>query len=103
MPHWIDAATTQELLPGDKKVIVHRDQAIVIFNLEGQYYAIENSCSHHALPLSEGKVSGNVITCPFHGAQFCLKTGEALCAPARTDLITFKTRVAGNQVQIQID
>ncbi len=103
MPTWIDVAATHELMPGDKKILVHQDRAIAVFNLDGQYYAIEDSCSHHALPLSEGKISGDVITCPFHGAQFCLKTGKALCAPARTDLLTFKTRVEANRVQIAID
>jgi 3-phenylpropionate/trans-cinnamate dioxygenase ferredoxin subunit len=103
MPTWINVATVDELLPGDKKVLIHQDQAIAVFNLEGKYYAIEDSCSHHALPLSEGKVFGHVVTCPFHGAQFCIKTGKALCAPARTDLLTFKTRIEARQIQIAIE
>jgi 3-phenylpropionate/trans-cinnamate dioxygenase ferredoxin subunit len=83
-------------------VMVVNDKAIAIFNIDNQLFAIEDCCTHQGLPLSDGYVEGNQITCPFHGAQFCLKTGDALSPPAFEKLNTFETRIKDNLIQINL-
>lgn len=99
---WHNVIHHQEILPGRPHVVVIQDKAIAVFNLEGEFYAIEDFCPHQGLPLSEGPVEQNEIECPFHGARFCLKTGEVKSPPAWSGLNTFHTRIENSVVQILI-
>ena len=71
----------------------HPPTAKMLFNLDGQYYAIADVCTHDAGQLSGGTVEGDIIVCPRHGARFCIRTGEALSAPAYEPTDTFPVRV----------
>src|SRR5262249_34203705 len=57
-----------------------------LFNVEGTFYAIDNTCTHRGGPLGEGELSGDTVTCPWHGAHFNVKTGAVTVPPARTGL-----------------
>ena len=63
----------------------------------------ENACSHDGGDLSEGEINGSEITCPRHGARFCLKTGEVLCAPAFEDIEAYPIRVVDGRIKIAIN
>ena len=64
------AAKLSELAPGSmKKVVVEGMDDIVVANVGGKIYAMRGVCNHQGGPLSEGELNGNVITCPWHGAQ----------------------------------
>jgi 3-phenylpropionate/trans-cinnamate dioxygenase ferredoxin subunit len=76
---------------------------VLVLNLGGEYYALEDMCSHDHFPLSEGVIEGEVITCTLHGAKFCARTGEVLCAPAYEPVHTFPVRVENNILQIRDD
>ena len=54
---------------------------LAVFNVNGEYYAIENSCPHKGAPLSDGQLCGHVIECSLHGWQFDVRTGECLTVP----------------------
>lgn len=82
MTDWINAGPIDALPDGERKVIAAEDHDILLINSEGVFYAVEDQCSHQALPLADGPIDGDQITCPFHNAEFCLKSGEALSAPA---------------------
>jgi nitrite reductase/ring-hydroxylating ferredoxin subunit len=56
---------------------------LAVFNVNGEYYAIENSCPHKGAPLSDGQLCGYVIECSLHGWQFDVRTGECLTVPDR--------------------
>lgn len=75
---------------------------IAIFNLEGAFYAIEDCCTHQGFPLSDGPIEGDEITCPFHGAKFCIKTGEVTAPPAFEDLPIYEVRIEKGIIQIKI-
>ena len=64
--------------PGQAAIFTVEGQRIALFNVEGTYYAIGDTCTHRFGPLSEGDVQGTKVTCPWHGADFDLKTGAAL-------------------------
>jgi len=67
------------------------------------YYAISYYCSHEAFTLEGGTISNHCITCPYHGAEFDLRSGEALSSPAWEPVRTFPVRVEGETVSIATD
>jgi 3-phenylpropionate/trans-cinnamate dioxygenase ferredoxin subunit len=72
--------------------------AVCLTRVGNEVFAVEDTCTHSEASLSEGEVSGTKIECWLHGAEFDLRTGEALTPPATSALKTFKVEVNGNQV-----
>jgi len=75
---------------------------IALFNVNGAFYAIDDSCTHRGGPLSKGAIEKNTVTCPWHGASFDLASGQALCAPAHAPVGTYNVRVAAGYIEIEI-
>jgi nitrite reductase/ring-hydroxylating ferredoxin subunit len=65
-------------------------------------YAIGDTCTHRGGPLSEGDVQGARVTCPWHGADFDLKTGAALGPPARKGVPSYKVVVEGDDIKVEV-
>ncbi len=103
MADWIAVANSDEFARGDRRVVEAQGTRIVVFNLDGEYYAIEDMCTHDYAPLEGGVIEGNAITCPRHGARFCIKTGEALSPPAYEAITTFPVRVENGVVFVRDD
>ncbi|MFM9015159.1 MAG: non-heme iron oxygenase ferredoxin subunit [Candidatus Nanopelagicus sp.] len=88
-------------LVSGKPVAIEVDGVAVCLTRVGdEVFAVEDTCTHSEASLSEGEVSGTKIECWLHGAEFDLRTGEALTPPATTALKTFKVEVNGNQVVV---
>jgi 3-phenylpropionate/trans-cinnamate dioxygenase ferredoxin subunit len=102
MSEWHNVKACNELPVGEHHVIAINGHPIAVFNLEGEYYAIEDCCTHQSLPLSDGYVDGDEITCPFHGAKFNIKSGEVTAPPAFEDLTTFEVRVQDGMIQVKV-
>ncbi len=96
-------ATIQELRPGRMKLVAVNHQQLVLCNVGGSFYAIENMCSHDGGPLGEGNLQGTRIECPRHGAKFDVTTGEALIFPALAPVTTFAVRVDGDSIEVGIE
>ena len=103
MADWTDVAPTGEIAPGDYRVVDIDDALIAVFNVDGEFYAIEDVCTHDYETLTGGPVRGCEVTCPRHGARFNIKTGEALCAPAYEPVATFRVRVEADMVLVMDD
>ncbi len=103
MNTWIDIAETSAFTKHDRKVIEHQGQSILVLKLNDQYYAMDNQCTHQNFPLEEGMLEDGILTCPYHGAAFCIKTGAVKAAPAFEDLRTYPTRVEKDMVQLLAD
>ena len=101
MNEWITVVRVEGLAPGERRVVSMDDTQIVVFNQDGQYYAIENVCTHDGGHLTGGTVEGDYIVCPRHGARFCLRTGAALSAPAYEPINTFPVRIENGMVQVR--
>lgn len=99
---YVEAAKTEELPVGERLFIEIDDQPIVIFNLDGKLCAIKDECTHDHGPLGEGKLEGNVIVCPRHGARFDICSGKALSTPAFVDTVSYPVRVEGDVIKIGI-
>jgi nitrite reductase (NADH) small subunit len=69
MPKKVKVAKTGDLSPGQGKVFQAEGQTIALFNVDGSFYAIDNTCTHAGGPLGEGGLVGDEVTCPWHGAQ----------------------------------
>lgn len=100
MTDFITVATTDELKPGERLVVEIGRKWIAIFNIEGEYYAIEDVCTHDGGPLVEGELHGCEIECPRHGARFDVRTGKVTAPPALVDVPRYEVRVEGDQVQV---
>ena len=84
------------------KLVEADGQSIAIFNVGGSFYAIDNTCTHRGGPLSEGTLTGDTVTCPWHGAKYNVKTGAVLSPPAPRGVKSYPVRVTGNEVEVQI-
>ena len=103
MSDWVDVATTAELSPGASCVVEVDGVMIAVFNLDGEYYAIEDLCTHDGGELVSGELAGEEIVCPRHGARFNIKTGEVTAPPAYEDVATFPVRVQEGKIQVKDD
>ena len=101
--NWHDVATVGTIQPGGFEVVDIDDIMIAVFNIDGQYYAIEDVCTHDGEELTGGPVEDDEIICPRHGARFCIRTGEALSAPAYEPVPTYPVRIENDKIQVQVD
>jgi 3-phenylpropionate/trans-cinnamate dioxygenase ferredoxin subunit len=102
MPQFIKVAKVSEITSQAPRCVDVGNKRIALFNLDGQICAIDDICTHEGGPLSEGAVEGDEVECPWHGARFNLKTGAACCPPAYEGVSTYKVRVQGDDVEIEI-
>ncbi len=81
MSKLIEIAKTDEIPPGEGRVITVGNREIALFNADGAFYALENTCCHRGGPLGEGALQGNTVTCPWHMWQFELASGACVNSP----------------------
>ena len=103
MSDWVNVGSVEEIPPGTHKVIDVDDVMVAVFNIEGQFYAIEDVCTHDGGILTGGPIAGCIITCPRHGATFDVRSGEALTAPAYEPTASFPVRVEDGMIQVKDD
>ena len=103
MPKTVKIAQTSELSPGTGKVVQADGHSIALFNVEGTFYAIDNTCTHRSGPLGEGALSGDTVECPLHGAHFNVTTGAVTNPPARAGVRSFPVKIEGNDVLVEVD
>jgi len=101
MSDWVTVARVDEFKPGARQIVDVDGSQLVVFNLEGKYYAIEDVCTHDGGQLTGGEIEGDQIICPRHGARFCIRTGAALTAPAYEATATFPVRVENGEIQVR--
>lgn len=101
MAQWIKVATINQI-PKEEAIRVEvGDSQIAIIEHEGAYYAMNNICPHRGGPLHEGPIGDGCISCPWHGWQFDIKTGESPVNPAlKQDC--YPVKVEGNDLYLEI-
>jgi nitrite reductase/ring-hydroxylating ferredoxin subunit len=95
-------ATVQEIPAGQAKKVKVSDKDVALFNVNGTFFAIDDTCPHRGGPLSEGELNGSEVVCPWHGARFNIATGAHLSPPAPRDVTAYKVQIVGNDVQIDV-
>jgi 3-phenylpropionate/trans-cinnamate dioxygenase ferredoxin subunit len=98
----VKITTTDDVGAGRGKSFSLEGKGIALFNVDGTFYAIEDYCTHAGVALGGGWVDGEVVTCPLHGAQFCLKTGQALTPPAFDDVDSYPVTIEGDDIFVEI-
>lgn len=102
MSKWIQVAQTSDIAPGQMRPYVADEEPIVVCNVGGAFYAFQNMCSHQELSLDDGALTGKVVTCPHHGAEFDVITGEALTLPAVSPIVTYPVKVEGIAIFVEV-
>ncbi len=100
---WIDVIRATALAPDEHVTVELEDVGVLVFNVDGEFHALPDLCSHDNYPLSEGEVVGGTITCTLHGSKFCIRTGAPLSPPAYEPVHTFPVRVHDGIIQIRDD
>jgi 3-phenylpropionate/trans-cinnamate dioxygenase ferredoxin component len=100
----IDVCPLGELAPGQMRLIEHDNLEIGVFNCGGQFYAIEDRCSHDDGPLAEGTLDEQACTieCPRHGSVFDLKTGRPRTLPAYQPVDTFPVIIEDEMIKLEV-
>jgi 3-phenylpropionate/trans-cinnamate dioxygenase ferredoxin subunit len=99
---YVKAARRSQLPENDGTYVEIEGHRIALFNLDGEIYAIDNTCTHVGGPLSLGRVENDEVECPWHGSRFDIKTGEVRMFPAKEDVATYHVRVTGDDVEVEI-
>jgi nitrite reductase/ring-hydroxylating ferredoxin subunit len=102
MTDFIKVAEIDDLDDGELMVVEVDDEPVCLAKVEGSVYAFTDNCTHISGPLNEGELDGEVLTCPWHGAQFNVRTGKVLRGPARQDIQTYPVRVEGNSILVSL-
>ncbi|MFB3040276.1 MAG: non-heme iron oxygenase ferredoxin subunit [Candidatus Poribacteria bacterium] len=103
MSEFFKVAEVSEIPSGGKKLVEVDGYPVALFNVDGEFYAIEDVCTHDGGPLAEGELEGNEIECPRHGARFNVRTGEVLCMPAVEPVECYEVKVEGDDILVSID
>jgi nitrite reductase (NADH) small subunit len=101
MPNFVRVATTSEIPAGQGMTIEVDGKQIALFNVDGTFYAIDNTCKHRGGPLGEGELDGTNVICPWHGWTYNVTNGECLDEPD-CHVETYDVRVEGNDVLVGV-
>jgi nitrite reductase/ring-hydroxylating ferredoxin subunit len=91
------------LEPGQLLALEAGDIKIAVVNVDGEFFAFEDVCTHEQCPLSEGELDGDVVICDCHGGMFDVRTGEAIGGPPYAPLRMFRVRQVGAEINVEID
>lgn len=100
MARVITVARSDEVAPGTGRVVELEDRALAVFNLDGEFYVMDNSCLHRGGPLGEGILEGRRVTCPWHGWEYDVSTGKNILNPG---LKVRTYRVCGHDGEIKVE
>ncbi len=90
----------EDLPPGSLRDVEVAGVTVLLANVDGKFYAINNVCTHRQCPLSAGELSGTTVTCACHGSQFDIATGEVLRGPAVTDVAIYRATERNGLISI---
>ncbi|WP_133479185.1 non-heme iron oxygenase ferredoxin subunit [Cognatilysobacter segetis] len=95
MEGWVRVGSLSEILPGEHRVVWDGDTPILVVNLDGDFYAVQDQCTHEDFELSAGPIDAGegVVECVLHGARFDLRSGRPLCGPAYLPVARFPVQV----------
>jgi 3-phenylpropionate/trans-cinnamate dioxygenase ferredoxin subunit len=103
MSEFIKVASTTEIPDPGKKVLELDDTFVVLVHVDGQFYCINDVCTHDGGPLGEGELCGHDIACPRHGAKFDIRTGQPLSMPATEATIVHEVKIEGDDVYVRLN
>ncbi|WP_447971318.1 Rieske (2Fe-2S) protein [Nitrospira sp. M1] len=97
----ITIAKTDQISPGSGMVAEVEEKSFAVFHVNGAYCVIDNTCVHRGGPLGEGELDGDIVTCPWHGWEYNVKTGACTNNPAAC-VKTYNVTVEGSDIKVEI-
>lgn len=101
MSELVTVANTNEVAPGTGTVAEINGKSLAVFNVEGTFHVIDNTCVHRGGPLGEGDLEGDVVTCPWHGWEFNVKTGVSVNNPSAC-VASYSVVVEGDEIKVDL-
>src|SRR3990172_3601219 len=101
MAEWIEVAQLAEILPSTARRVVVRGLALALFNLDGQFFALEDTCPRDEGSLSQGGLFGDPVECGVEACKYELATGNCITFDARVQ--AFEVKVDGAAVKVKLD
>lgn len=99
---YLRVARVEDVPPGTVKTFYVGEQHLAVANVDGEFYAIQDVCTHDGGPLGEGEVLDHEVECPRHGAHFDLRTGRATAFPAVMGIRTYPVRVEDSEIRVAL-
>ncbi|UCD62654.1 MAG: non-heme iron oxygenase ferredoxin subunit [Candidatus Zixiibacteriota bacterium] len=99
----ISAGSPEAIPVGGIKALAVNNRRVLVCRLEDGFYAVADECSHDYAPISTGRLKGDEIECPRHGARFDIRTGHAKAPPAVVGIETYKVTVENGEVFVEVD
>ena len=102
MAEFVAVGRADDLREGDMRALDVQDTKIAVANVGGTFYAFGDTCTHMECSLAEGDLEETTVTCPCHGSEFDVTSGEVLAPPAREPVPSYETRVVGENLEIKV-
>ncbi|HEU4686324.1 MAG TPA: Rieske 2Fe-2S domain-containing protein [Nitrospira sp.] len=99
MGEFVRIAGVDDVKPGQGMVAEVQGKTLALFNVDGAFHVIDNTCIHRGGPLGEGELEGSAVTCPWHGWQFNVTTGGCVNNPS-AKVEVYQVKVEGNDVKV---
>ena len=103
MANRIDLCSTADVAPGNALKVEAGDLILAVFNVDGEFYVTDDTCTHGPGSLSEGYIEDEVVECNFHNGQFNIKTGAVVSPPCMIPIKTYRTVVEDGRVLIETE
>lgn len=98
---FVRVGRVEEFTPGQGRMVVVNGRHVALFRLGDEFYALDNMCLHRGGPLCEGPIEDNVVTCPWHGWSYEIKTGTMVQDP-RVGVSKHDVRIVGDEVAVRL-
>lgn len=102
MANWIKIAQVGQVDEDESLAIEVDGKQLALHHTEGEYFVTDNVCTHQYVLLSDGYIEDGCVECPLHQAQFDLRTGKAMCAPATVDIQTYQVKTEGEDILVEL-
>jgi nitrite reductase (NADH) small subunit len=102
MSQWVQVARVADLPPGSGREVVAGDRIVALYNVAGEFFALDGVCPHQGGPLGKGNLQGCIVTCPWHGWQFDVRDGQFQLSKSIVQP-KFNVRIVGDDIEVEID
>jgi 3-phenylpropionate/trans-cinnamate dioxygenase ferredoxin subunit len=102
MAEFVAVGRADDLREGDMRALDVQDTKIAVANVGGTCYAFGDTCTHMECSLAEGDLEETTVTCPCHGSEFDVASGQVLAPPAREPVASYETRVVGENIEVKV-
>ena len=98
----VKIGTISDVKSGESKLISIKEKALALFNIDGKFFVIDNTCLHKAGSLAQGKVDGCFVTCPLHGWRYDITDGKCVLPGANLRLNSYKVSIKEKDIFIEL-